>query len=382
MALTKHKLGELIEQVDERNTDRRYGLESVRGISTQKQFIATHADMTGVSLLKYKVVHTHEFVYIADTSRRGDKIALTFNASDDNYLVSSTCSVFKVKRPDLVCDDYLFLFFNRSEFDRLARFNSWGSARESLSWVDLCDVDIELPPLDVQRKYVKIYQAMKENLAANMYSSSGSVVLTATTILGASRSLSNVRSYRLGELIELVDERNDLGIRRFYGLNKAKQFMPTAASTDSLDERKYKIVRKGRFAFSGMQTGRDEVIRISLYQQEEPIIVSPAYKTFEVVKTDVVLPEYLFMVFRPAEMDRYGWFVSDSSVRSNLDWDVFCDIEIQLPPLDVQRKYVAIHQGIALKQTAEARINELMNSVCPVLVRGALLEGEWMEVSS
>ena len=381
MALTKHKLGELIEQVDERNIDRRYGLESVRGISTQKQFIATHADMTGVSLVNYKVVHTHEFVYIPDTSRRGDKIALTFNASGDNYLVSSICSVFKVKRPDLVCDEYLFLFFNRSEFDRLARFNSWGSARESLSWDDLCDVDIELPPLDVQRKYVKIYQAMKENLAAYTCQASEGIECAAVTILSASSALESVTRYKLGELIEQVDERNDLGLRRFYGLNKAKQFMPTAASTDSLDERKYKIVRKGRFAFTGMQTGRDEVIRISLYQQEEPIIVSPAYATFEVVKTDVILPEYLFMVFRSPEMDRYGWFVSDSSVRSNLDWDVFCDIEIQLPPLDVQRKYVAIHQWIALRQTAGARMNELINSVCPVLVRGALLEGERMEVS-
>lgn len=163
--------------------------------------------------------------------------------------------------------------------------------------------------------------------------------------------------HRLGELIELVDERNDLGIRRFYGLNKAKEFMPTAASTDSLDERKYKIVRKGRFAFSGMQTGRDEVIRVSLYQQEEPIIVSPAYATFEVVKTDVILPEYLFMVFRSPEMDRYGWFVSDSSVRSNLDWDVFCDIEIQLPPLDVQRKYAKIYQ--VMKENLQAYEDKL-----------------------
>lgn len=152
--------------------------------------------------------------------------------------------------------------------------------------------------------------------------------------------------HKLGELIEEVDERNDLGIRLFYGLNKDKQFMPTAATTDNLDETKYKVIRNGRFAFSGMQTGRDEVIRISLYEKDEPIIVSPAYTTFEVSKTDVVQPEYLFMLFRSTEMDRYGWFVSDSSIRSNLDWDEFCDIEIELPPSNVQRKYVKIYQAM------------------------------------
>ena len=78
--------------------------------------------------------------------------------------------------------------------------------------------------------------------------------------------------YRIRELVKVVDERNDLGIRDFYGINKSKEFMITNAKTENLDERKYKVVRRNRFVYSGMQTGRDECIRISMFTGNYPII--------------------------------------------------------------------------------------------------------------
>lgn len=98
--------------------------------------------------------------------------------------------------------------------------------------------------------------------------------------------------YKIGQLIEITDERNSYGIKEFYGININKEFMPTAANTDGLDESNYKVVRKNRYVFSGMQTGRDKCIRISMYLKDEPIIVSPAYTTFEVTATNIVEPTY------------------------------------------------------------------------------------------
>ena len=125
--------------------------------------------------------------------------------------------------------------------------------------------------------------------------------------------------YKLGELISVFDERNSFGLTNFYGLNINKEFMPTVANTEGLDESKYKVVRNKRFVFSGMQTGRDECIRISMYNGVNPIIVSPAYTTFEIAREDLVLPEYFFMLFLSKEKDRFGAFCSDGSIRSNLD---------------------------------------------------------------
>jgi type I restriction enzyme, S subunit len=166
---------------------------------------------------------------------------------------------------------------------------------------------------------------------------------------------------RLGSYIEVYDVKNvesqDLP---FCGINKDKTFMPTVADTNELDNSKYKIVEKDVFVFSGMQTGRDVCIRLALYDKDEPIIVSPAYTTFTVKDKSEILPEYLFIQFNRFQMDRYGAFLSDGSIRSNLDWSVFCDIQIPLPSIEAQRELVATYNGLkALAEQNEALIKPL-----------------------
>ena len=170
--------------------------------------------------------------------------------------------------------------------------------------------------------------------------------------------------YHVGDLIQLVDERNTFGIKNFYGININKEFMPTAANTEGLDESKYKVVRKNRFVFSGMQTGRDQCIRISMYSNDDPIIVSPAYTTFEISATNVVIPMYFFMYFLSKEKDRLGAFYSDGSIRTNLDWDRFCEIEIALPDIRTQQKYVDVYLSMVENQKAYERGLEDLKLVC------------------
>lgn len=101
---------------------------------------------------------------------------------------------------------------------------------------------------------------------------------------------------RLGDYIETYDKKNvDGNSYPFYGINKDKSFMPTVANTNELDNTKYKVVENGTFVFSGMQTGRDVCIRIAIYDQDNPILVSPAYTTFKVVNTNVLDPLFLFL---------------------------------------------------------------------------------------
>lgn len=173
-------------------------------------------------------------------------------------------------------------------------------------------------------------------------------------------SASNVEIIRVSDLIVPFDKKNIEGFNYpFYGINKDKTFMPTVADTLELDNHKYKVVSKGVFVFSGMQTGRDVCIRIGVYDKDYHILLSPAYTTFK-VKEDIVLPTYLFLQFNRLEMDRYGWFLSDGSIRSNLDWDRFCDIEIPLPSIEVQQELVDTYNGLkALAEQNEALITRL-----------------------
>lgn len=182
-------------------------------------------------------------------------------------------------------------------------------------------------------------------------------------------SANNVKWDKVGSLIEIFDLRNFDGLDyHFYGINKDKAFMPTVADTNNLDNTKYKIVQKGDFVFSGMQTGRDVCIRIALYAKDNPIIISPAYTTFRIKDNANIIPEYLFLQFNRFEMDRYGWFLSDGSIRSNLDWDRFCDIEIPLPSIEIQRELVATYNGLkALAEQNEALI-EPLSKACEAFI--------------
>ncbi len=174
--------------------------------------------------------------------------------------------------------------------------------------------------------------------------------------------------YKIGQLVTIIDERNNLGIRDFYGININKEFMPTIANTEGLDESKYKVVRKNCFVYSGMQTGRDECIRISMYNNDNPILVSPAYTTFEIAATEIVLPLYFFMKFFSKEKDRFGAFCSDGSIRSNLDWEVFCNIELDLPPLSIQQKYVDVYNAMVSNQQSYERGLEDLKLVCDAYI--------------
>ena len=177
-----------------------------------------------------------------------------------------------------------------------------------------------------------------------------------------------LNKYKIGDLITIVDEKNSKNLPLpFYGININKEFMPTMATTDGLDGSKYKIMTKGRFVFSGMQTGRDMCLRIGLYDLEFDSLISPAYTTFEITNP-VILPEYLFMIFLSKEMDRRCAFMTDSSVRANLDWNVFCGMELELPSLEIQQKYVNVYKAMIANQKAYEKGLDDLKLVCDAYI--------------
>lgn len=162
----KHKypmqeIGPYIQECNERNVGGRFTANEVRGIATSKGLIDTKANLDGVSLDSYKLVRPKEIAFVPDTSRRGDKMSLGLNDSDETYIVSSISSVFRVNEED-VLPDFLYLWFCRSEFDRYARFNSWGRTREVFSFEDMKRCRIPLPPIEVQQAIVNIYKCANE----------------------------------------------------------------------------------------------------------------------------------------------------------------------------------------------------------------------------
>ncbi len=159
------KIGQYLIESDRRNT---IGLtiDAVRGLSTSKEMIPTKADMNGVGLDSYKVVEPRQIAYVPDTSRRGEKVSLGFNNTDEAFLVSSIYIVFGTKQVFLL-PEYLMMFFTRSEFDRYARYNSWGSARETFDWNEMCNIQVPIPSIEIQQAIVEIYNVYIKRKSIN-----------------------------------------------------------------------------------------------------------------------------------------------------------------------------------------------------------------------
>lgn len=150
-------IGNYLELVEMKNEDLEYGIDAVMGISIEKKFIPTKADMMDVNLKPYYIVRPNEFAYVTVTSRNGEKISLALNDSNDTYICSSSYVVFRSKDEKVLLPQYLMLYFTRSEFNRYARFCSWGSARETFEWNEMCDVEIPIPDIEIQKATANIY---------------------------------------------------------------------------------------------------------------------------------------------------------------------------------------------------------------------------------
>ena len=374
MGLSKYKLGELISLCDERNSDNIYTLSDVKGISIKKEFIETKADMAGVSLSPYILVRPDSFAYVTVTSRNGEKITLAHNTSEDTYIVSSSYIVFKVNRPEVISSDYLFIFFNRPEFDRYARFNSWGSARETFSWEDFCDLDITLPSIEQQRKYVDVYLALQNNLAA--YQSKVEELKMVCDGYLDKLKVENEK-LKIREFIEQYDKRNSdnrLKLNSVKGISTEKSFIDTKADMNGVSLTSYKIVEANTFVYVPDTSRRGDKMAIALNRGEEPLLVSSIYTTFKSKDTSKLLPEYLFMFFDRPEFDRYARFNSWGSAREVFTMDDMNDVEIPIPDISVQREIVNIHKCYIERQRIAEALKEQLKNICPVLIRGSLLE--------
>lgn len=151
------RIGKYIEPTDTTNVDLQYGINDVRGISIEKKLIETKAAMEGINLSPYLLIQPNEFSYVTVTSRNGGKISIALNDSNKTYICSSSYVVFKSKDMEELLPQYLMLFFSRAGFDRYARFHSWGSARETFDWDNMCDVKIPIPDITIQKSIAEMY---------------------------------------------------------------------------------------------------------------------------------------------------------------------------------------------------------------------------------
>jgi type I restriction enzyme S subunit len=371
------RLGDYIQLVDNRNKDLK--VTNLLGINITKNFMPSVANVSGTDLSKYKIIQKGQFAYSAMQVGRDETIRLALYTDDEPAIISPAYLVIESKDIKELIPEYMMMWFQRPESDRYGWFISDSSVRASLDWERFCEIEIPIPDINEQRKYVALYKGLLTN-QKTYENSFEDLQLICNSFMD---TLKEKDLKPIGNLVELVDNRNTDGkISNLLGINVNKVFMPSKANATKENLIKYKIIEISEFAYSAMQVGRDETVRVVLYTFDEPAIISPAYQVFRVKDEKEVLPEFLMLWFYRPEFNRLGWFISDSSVRASLEWERFQDIEIPVPNIEVQEAIVTIYHTLETRKRINEQLKESIKPLCPVLMKGVVESMEMQTVNA
>lgn len=374
MALTKYNIGQLIEPTTETNTNNLFGADDVRGMTITKQIIPTKADVSTTDLSKFLIIHPNEFVFNPRT--HGKHIGFGYNSTDESFIISWNNIGFRVKEEmkEVISSEYLFLHFNRDEWDREACYRSWGSSTEVFTWEALCEMELELPSLPVQQKYVDIYNAM----VANQQSYERGLEDLKLVCDGYIENLQRrVPCERIGPYLVESDQRNTNGlpVEAVRGIATSKELIPTKANMDGVSLDNYKVVNPGQIAYVADTSRRGDKISLGFNGAQEQFLVSSISTVFGTLKGKL-LPEYLMLFFTRAEFDRYARFNSWGSARETFDWNEMCSVKIPIPDIKIQKAIAEMYAVYTSRKRINDQLKAQTKDICPILIRGSLEEGK------
>lgn len=375
MALSKYKLGDLIELVQESNTELKFGPDDVMGMTITKEIIPTKADVNGADLSKYIVVKPNEFIYNPRT--HGTKIGFGYNNLGKSFIISWNNIAFRIKSSmtGVILPDYLFLHFNRSEWDREACYRSWGSSTEVFSWDALCDMQLELPSLAIQQKYVDVYNAMLANQQTYERGLEDLKLVCDGYIEDLRR---NNKLCSIGHHIELSENKNDdlnYGIEAVRGISIEKKLIDTKADMSGVSLKPYYLLKPEEFAFVSVTSRNGGKISLAINNTKETYICSSSYIVFRCKDKKELLPQYLMLFLSRDEFDRYARFNSWGSARETFTFEDMKEVEIPIPDIEIQKSIVNIYNCYIERKRINEQLKSQIKDICPILIKGSIEEG-------
>ena len=373
MGLSRYKFKELLQESFRKNQDLEFDISYVRGISNNKQITLTKANVDEAVIRKFYVVNRGEFVYNPRTTRMGDKVGLGFNNTETPLLFSFNNIAFFINEfaRNIILSEYLYMYFNRPEFDRYAMMHGWGSATELFSFEEMCDIEINLPPLAIQQKYVNVYNAMVANQRAYERGLED-LKLTCDAYIEDLRR--RIPCEAIGPYIERHDVRNGPnGTKNVMGVSTTKEFREPTSKVNRNDLANYKVVKPRQISFV-QTTHNEKVFCNALNTTDEDIVVTSVNEVFS-TNENKLLPEYLVMFFNRTEFDRYARYHSWGSARETFTWDDLVKVQIPIADMEVQRSIVDIYTVYKKRKAINEKLKAQIKAICPILIKGSIEEG-------
>lgn len=368
MSLRKIRIGDYLELYSEKCNVPNLTVDDVSGINKEKEFFEP-SKQVGSDTSNYKIVPPGYFACNLMHVGRDEVLPIAINKTNKNKIVSPAYTVFKLKDENTIMSYYLFILVNSSEKDRYFWFHCDSSVRDGMEWSSFCDIELEIPSIEVQKKYVDIYKGLLDNL--NSYETGLNDLKLLCDIY--IEQIRKSKKHKLHGLLFESDEKNELSLaKKEKGVSIQKIFIDTKAQ--SSDITKQKLVRHNYFAFNSNTSRNSDTISIAL-NREDYYAVSNTYVVFR-TDTNKLVPEYLYLWFKRSEFDRFARFNSWGSARETITLDEIKEYEIAIPSIDVQNSIVAVLKSYEDRKEYVDILKKKIFEICPILVRGALKESE------
>lgn len=370
------RLGDYIQLVDIRNKELK--VETLLGVSNVKEFIPSIANTIGTNMSNYKIITKGQFVYIPDTSRRGDKISIAL-MREEEAIVSQAYTVFEVVDMTQLLPDYLMMWFRRPEFDRYARFKSHGSAREVFDWEEMCEVRLPIPDIEVQREIVAQYETITRRIALNER--------ICSNLEQTARALYNKMfvqdidpddlpdGWRIGTLEEFGEVVTGKTPSSRYPEHfgdylpfvtpadfQGEKFIGSAErnlSIDGVKALKRKVIRKGDIMVTCIGT----VGKVAISATD--VVTNQQINSIRT--NDNIFSEYLYYTLKEMKEILIG-FGSGGSIMPLLSKSSFEVIEITLPPTDLIQRFAQTVRPLSSIIICKSKENDVLRRMQSLLI--------------
>lgn len=377
-------LGNYIRLVDERN--RNLAITKLLGVSINKKFIPSIANIVGTDLSNYKIVRTGQFAYGPVTSRNGEKISIAY-LDEEDCIISSSYTVFEVENKEELDPEYLMLWFSRPEFDRYARYKSHGSVREIFDWNELCMVELPVPDIEKQRKIVKAYKTLTDRIALKQQINDN-LANTEQAILVETVINNHTVPTALGDLVDFIDGDRGKNYPTFDEFTStgyclflnASNVTSTGFNFDNcmfVSEEKDKLMNKGHLSpYDIVLTSRGTLGNVALYDKHikyENVRINSGMLIIR-PKTKRLSPYFIYALLKSSYMKAAIERFKSGSAQPQLPIKDLQKITFEIPESDtvlvaLDRQFLAVEESISINNNEIGNLKELSNVLLAELNR-------------
>lgn len=363
MGLTSIRLGDYIERSTINNKDLKYGIDLIVGVNSQGVFATPKGNTDGVNLKPYKIVENGAFVYNPTRLELGSIAYRT----EGLCIVSHLYIVFYLtdEGKKIIDPMWLYIYFRRSEFCREVTFRNFGSQRPEFNFYDMSDIVIPLPDIEIQKKYVNIYNAMLDNQKSYECGLEDLKLVCDAYIEDLRREMS---CNSIGDFVHPYNVKNIEGeITLEQGINIENKFITPQRSNDNFYGRK--IVRTGQIVYCTQLNNENVAVAL---RTGPDCIVSGVYDVIEFEDKCNLLPEYLMLWLVRAEFGRFVYWASQGTSYEFLTYENLANYKIPVPSMEVQEAIVNIYRVYNERQSINERLKKQIKDICPILIKGSI----------